>query len=512
MARKADDLLADLDNLGVDEQPPPRSTTPSVPSSKPGPVSSDDDLFGDLQAQLAARPSQQTSRPGTPRVASSTTSAATRPGYTPASSGPPSGRTSSEDRARRSMASIGGERRSGEGREFHRAVTPGQDEEPLQQEKAAAPVAQTSGGGGWWGSLTSAASAAVKQAETLAKEISGNEEAQRWADQVRSIGGKNLSNLQYLGSDITSRALPTFTSLIQHIAPPISAHERLQIHATHDVVGYPSLDPLIYGVFSRTMAQVEGGELMVIQRGSEQRSRGRTGSEAQGYRGGVLGTNSSGWSDGPWWRDEGLQRSLGAVEGLVEGTRLARVSAEAYAKEFFERSGGVEAAAKRASEVLSESNPVRSSDIFLAIQAIGYEEDKALFADSARREDEKSAVAEPPADAEPLIAFAIYLHDPLHSLSFSALSQPFPRRWADWLDASASDENGLPDSIQEIIAAGGVDPREWVAEWVEEVLSLGVGLVAQRYVAKRMGVGEGGLGRGKRREESDMIGEAARAI
>ncbi|KAK6433303.1 hypothetical protein LTR95_010518 [Oleoguttula sp. CCFEE 5521] len=501
MARKADDLLADLDNLGVDEQPPPRSATPSVPASKPAPVSSDDDLFGDLQAQLAARPSQQTSRPGTPRVASSTTSAATKTGYTPSSSGPPSGRTSSEDRARRSVASLGGERRSGEGREFHRAVTPGQDEAVLQ-EKAAAPVAaQPNGGGGWWGSLTSAASAAVKQAETLAKEISGNEEAQRWADQVRSIGGKNLSNLQYLGSDITSRALPTFTSLIQHIAPPISAHERLQIHATHDVVGYPSLDPLIYGVFSRTMAQVEGGELMVIQRGSEQRSRGRTGSEAQGYRGGVLGTNSSGWSDGPWWRDEGLQRSLGAVEGLVEGTRLARVSAEAYAKEFFERSGGVEAAAKRASEVLSESNP-----------AIGYEEDSALFADSARGEDEKSAVAEPPADPEPLIAFAIYLHDPLHSLSFSSLSQPFPRRWADWLDASASDENGLPDSIQEIIAAGGVDPREWVAEWVEEVLSLGVGLVAQRYVAKRMGVGEGGLGRGKRREEGDISGEAARAI
>lgn len=58
-----------------------------------------------------------------------------------------------------------------------------------------------------------------------------------------------------------------------------------------------------------------------------------------------------------------------------------------------------------------------------------------------------------------------------------------------------------------------MDPREWVAEWMEEILSLGVGVVAQRYVARRMGVGEGGLGRGKRRaQDEDISGEAARAI
>ena len=60
----------------------------------------------------------------------------------------------------------------------------------------------------------------------------------------------------------------------------------------------------------------------------------------------------------------------------------------------------------------------------------------------------------------------------------------------------------------------GVDPREWVAEWLEEMLSLAVGIIAQRYVARRMGVGEGGIGRGKRREEivDSGGGEAARAI
>jgi hypothetical protein len=303
---------------------------------------------------------------------------------------------------------------------------------------------------------------------------------------------------------------------MSHIAPPISAHERLQIHTTHDIVNYPSLDPLIYSTFSRVMSQVEGGDLLIIQRGSESRSRGT--SEPPGYKGSVLGGGGgSGWTDGPWWRDESSKRDLGSVPGLKEGTRLARVSAEAYAKEFFDTRGGVEEAAKKATETLSETNPTRSSDIFLAIQAIGYQGDKELFADDGRGQqvsDEKSgeATVVDPTENEPdgLTCFAIYLHDPLHSLSFSALSQPFPARWASWLDAQwnvSESEGGLPESIVEIIQGGGVDPREWVAEWMEEVLGLAVGVVAQRYVARRMGVG-GGLGKGKVVDES-LIAEAA---
>lgn len=321
------------------------------------------------------------------------------------------------------------------------------------------------------------------------------------------------------GTDLRSKGLSSFTSIISHIAPPISAHERLQIHTTHDILNYPSLDPLIYSTFSRVMSQVEGGDLLVIQRGTE--SRGRSSSELPGYRGGVLGTSgTAAWSDGPWWRDEGGKRSLGAVPGLKEGTRLARVQAESYAKDFFDRKGGVEEAAKRATEELSETNPVRSSDIFLAIQAITYTIDKDLFAEdsqtAAKDKDASSNIISPEDSSDDLVVFAIYLFDPLHSISFRSLSQPFPQKWSDWLDAEPSSVEGtLPDSILEIIQSGGVDPREWVAEWMEEILSTAVGVVAQQYVAKRMGVGEGGIGRGKQRAEENenaISGEAARAI
>lgn len=267
------------------------------------------------------------------------------------------------------------------------------------------------------------------------------------------------------------------------------------------------------------MAQVEGGDLVVLQRGSENRSRPRTTSEQQGgYRGGILGSGGNGWTDGPWWREDHAKRDLSIVPGLKEGSRLARVSAEAYAKEFFDARGGLEEAAKKATETLSETNPVRSSDIFLAIQAVSHPSVPDYFAADGRSDDKTDSTESSKDEDEELVTFAIYLHDPIHTLSFSTLTQPMPAQWAHWLDApntatSEDDPAGLPASIQDIIAAGGVDPREWVAEWMEEVLALGVGVVAQKYVARRMGVGEGAIGRGKKRVEDDGIGgEAARAI
>ena len=303
------------------------------------------------------------------------------------------------------------------------------------------------------------------------------------------------------GGELRSRALPTFTNIIHTLAPPISSHERLQIHITHDLVGYPSLDPLVYSTFLRVMSQVEGGDLLVIQRGQESK---------KGSEGGYTGSSNSGWSDGPWWRQATQARNLGAVKGLVEGTKLSKVSAESYAADYFASRGGLEEAAKQATEVLSESNPVRSSDIFLAIQAISQANSEDLFGGSSSEKKEEDGVVEPAGEPDDLVCFAIYLHDPVHGITFSTVSQTLPEKWIQWLDASASPDSAesLPDEIAEIVMSGGVDPREWAAEWVEEVLTLGVGIVAQRYVARRNWTGQseaGGIGvRCRRGSKSDM--------
>ena len=248
---------------------------------------------------------------------------------------------------------------------------------------------------------------------------------------------------------------------------------------------------------------------MVIQRGSESSHR----------RGPELGGGSSAWNDGPWWRQTDVKRDIGAVKGLVEGTKLVRVSAESYANEFFASRGGVEEAAKQATEVLSETNPVRSSDIFLAIQAINHTSSEDLFVGAGTEGKAKTGGGgvDEPKEVDELFCFALLLHDPIHGIDFRTVTQSIPQKWVEWMDASppppASDPR-YPEEIMDIIHSGGVDPREWVSEWLEEILSLGIGVVAQRYVARRMGVGEGGIGRGKAREQAvdSGAGEAARAL
>ncbi|GLI77440.1 hypothetical protein PoHVEF18_005730 [Penicillium ochrochloron] len=493
----SDELLAQFDDLGI-EQSGEKSTKPAAAAATDDNAKGEqEDVLAELEKQASQRPS---SGPGTPRLSADKARSATKSPRLSATI-----ERSSEDKTQYSA-------------EVPR-VSAKQEQQKQEPEPAAAQQQEQNQGGGWWGGFFAVAGAAVKQAEAAVKEIQNNEEAQRWAQQVKG----NVGALRDFGGELRNMAIPTFTNLIHTLAPPISSHERLQIHVTHDLSGYPGIDPLVYAVFSRVMSQVEGGDLLVIQRGQE--SAPKRGLDVGGYM------SSTGWHDGPWWRSvtPGTPRTVNAVRGAIEASKLARASAESYATEYFSTRGGIEEAAKQASEDLSESNPVRSSDIFLAIQAISQTVSAELFQAGASGEKAETpgVVAAPEVDEE--IAFALYLHDPVHGIAFHTISQPVPAKWIEWLDASApaaenpdSDDGDVPravvpEAIADIIEAGGVDPREWVAEWIEETLSLAAGVVAQRYVARRMGVGEGGVGKGKMRAEQASTvdsgaGEAARAM
>ncbi|KAH8887173.1 hypothetical protein GQ53DRAFT_656654 [Thozetella sp. PMI_491] len=510
-AAATDDELGELfDGIGGDAAPAKTSKAkPAAAKAKKD--AAEADILAELENQLEEK---EPPRPHTPRVREAAKAVA--PAKRTSTNTPPPGadRTSEDKPAARKSADSN--------RSYHASFTPSATSSDLQEaeKKPAAEPAEASGGG-WWGGLLSTATLAMRQAEAAVKEIQQNEEAKKWAEQVRG----NVGALRGLSDNLRQQALPTFTNILHTLAPPISSHERLLIHITHDLVGYPSLDPLIHGVFSRVMSQVEGGDLLVIQRGQESTVRSPTSDKSGAFFSG--GQSTAGWRDGPWWRASDSPRDLGVVNGLVEGTKLCRVSAEAYSTDYFNLHGGIEAARQRAVEPVSESNPVRSSDLFLSVQAIKIDGAKGLFAggSAAEKEKETSDVHEEEVVDEQ-ICFAVYVLDPVHEIQFSTVSQAIPTRWVHWLDAPAPltpasseegaypDVEGIPDEIREIVEGGGVDPREWVAEWIEELLSLSVGIVAQRYVARRMGVGEGGLGRGKRRAENivdDGGSEAARA-
>lgn len=167
-----EELLAQLDGFSS-----PAASTPS--RSKKGPATAKDPL-ADLDELASLAKAKPLSRPNTPKLSSTLTSGRTR---SPArrSAGVESGRNSEEGaKSRKSAESVASGTTGGIA-----GLTPTSEQD---MEKAEQQDVQVSSGG-WWGGLVSLGSAAVKQAEGYVKEIQKNEDAQKWADQVKGNVG-----------------------------------------------------------------------------------------------------------------------------------------------------------------------------------------------------------------------------------------------------------------------------------------------------------------------------------
>lgn len=182
-----EELLAQFEGIDDDSgavQGPPKPTTGSQSLEQA-------DLFEELGISERQRP---TSRPHTPRIGNPP-SASSAGRSSPKPQTVADARRSSEDKANL---------RSGDNtRPFHTSIAAGDEKgteteswtsTEVTQDTEPAPAQST--GGGWWGGIFATATAAVKQAEALAKEIKQNEEAQRWAEQVKG----NVGALRELGT------------------------------------------------------------------------------------------------------------------------------------------------------------------------------------------------------------------------------------------------------------------------------------------------------------------------
>lgn len=173
-ATPADDNLDELFSGIGDESIKPSTTKATKPTSAASKAIGDQDILADLESQL----SQQPSRPHTPRLKEA---GAKRPTATP---------PIADDKApiaavRKSTDSIS------QGASFTPSATSSELHEsdkraPVEQPQQAQQAPQQSGGG-WWGGILSTATAAMKQAEAAYKEIQQNEEAKKWAEQVRGL-------------------------------------------------------------------------------------------------------------------------------------------------------------------------------------------------------------------------------------------------------------------------------------------------------------------------------------
>jgi len=190
-----EELLAQFEGIGGDR---PASTKGGKSTTKGNAPLAAEDPLAELENLANFKP---TSRPNTPKLSLNQRS---QGAATPSSTA--SARTS-EDKARSNLP-----RKSGEStRSYHQGLTPTSEEERAEEEEEEAQQARaeveqeekaaaSSGGswGGWFSGITAAATAAAKQAEAAVKEIQKNEEAQKWAEQMRgnvgALRGLGMSN------------------------------------------------------------------------------------------------------------------------------------------------------------------------------------------------------------------------------------------------------------------------------------------------------------------------------
>lgn len=168
----SDELLAQFDTLGADSSAE-STTKPAATNPTPttAPPQADEDILTELGNLASQRPS---SGAGTPRTSTNEP----RPSRSPKPGTPVGDKSAS--------------RKSGESARNKASETqPTADEQPDEE--------SSSSGGGWWGGIfataSATASAAMKQAEAAVKEIQQNEEAQKWAEQVKG----NVGALKDLG-------------------------------------------------------------------------------------------------------------------------------------------------------------------------------------------------------------------------------------------------------------------------------------------------------------------------
>jgi hypothetical protein len=194
-----DDINKMFEGLGGEDLPPIASKgDPSKPKKLARTQTAEEleaelDVLAELENQVKP---QADARPRTPRVATPVGGASSPTKR--ASVGSPLPQTSTRSSEDKPQST----RKSGDStRSYHTSFTPSATSSELQdaEKKAriAEPAAQpaAASGGGWWGGILATASAAVKTAEAAVKEIQQNEEAKRWAEQVKG----NVGALRGLG-------------------------------------------------------------------------------------------------------------------------------------------------------------------------------------------------------------------------------------------------------------------------------------------------------------------------
>lgn len=318
----------------------------------------------------------------------------------------------------------------------------------------AADRAGSSGGGGWgswssslWSTATSLQATIKSEAERRLQELQQSEEAKRLQARLREL---DLAKLASEARSIGQRA-------IEAVAPPISRSEVLRVHVAHDLRGVRVEDSL-NRAFERAMEQVEGGRWQIYAKDMP-----------TGQHGGVdLDADSA-----PTSYAEAVKMCHAAVEALLRDDSFLSKDKSTKQSEDDDGDGAKEA------KPTKEKDEAGESVIYISIQAFTYQPTSKVSVAEARQpesggENKDPATDEADEEEQEELHLLLHLSDPANGITLGTASQGVSPAW---LALSAKE---VPETAYQ--------PREWVADWCEDILTTAAGVLAQKYVCRRMGL------------------------
>lgn len=265
-------------------------------------------------------------------------------------------------------------------------------------------------------------------------------------EQASNIKTKLAQDQLELTSKINAATITELARNLQKIVAG-ETDEVLRIHLVHDLVNFPHLRYNVEQRFDQVLSsQVQGGiRIFVDQWGHPNKSE--------------IDEDPAG------------QRRLNLFNGkITDGEKLAFANLDNAIKLFDKAHQEILKQQKDAQDQEENSSTEANiSDVFISILPIGVPQDS-----KSTKGDIVTTDSRHPGN----FSFTVILKDITNDISTITRSQGFPMKWVSWLEKPTEQT----DSEEEV-----VDPSDWVKEWVEDGLSLSLGVAAQNYVIERMG-------------------------
>lgn len=289
-----------------------------------------------------------------------------------------------------------------------------------------------------WGSITSNAQTISEQTYQLASNTTNQISQQRQKfiensdhEQILNISAKLNSILLNMSNQITQGLMS-------------DTDELLNILLIYDLYNMNYLDRLCSDKFNEVMSQVEGGIRVTVSNFNHK--------------------------DEP--NDDKINLNL--FQGkVIDGEKLCFANLESAIRDYVKVTKSEDEQKKEAEDHDESTQEVNLSNVFVSIQPIT---NRSTQNEGITRDEDAPIMIE--ANNPDSFAFTLILKDISNNITVITKTQPFPLKWAKWLNGEVSKE------IEEI---GEVNPSEWVSDWIKDGLSLGFGVLAQEYVVKRMG-------------------------